>query len=114
MNGEAGIASSEPIRGRSPAEAGLRTPIDSVSLDDRGHHAGADGAATFANRETNAHFHRDALALEVNLEFDVVAGHTHFSTTQKGELAGDVRGSEVELGLVAAAEEGRVNDARRR
>ena len=68
-------------------------------LDDLGDDAGTDRTTTFANRESNAFFHSYALALEVNLEFNVVARHAHFGTAEKRELTGDVCCAEVELRL---------------
>src|SRR5690606_12398044 len=77
---------------------------DRVLLHNLGDDARTDGASTFTNGEAQALFHRDRLALQVDLDGDVVAGHTHFRAAEQFQLAGDVRRAEVELRLVAGEE----------
>src|SRR5581483_7604057 len=72
-------------------------------LDDLGHHAGADGAAAFADGEPKFLLHRDR-GDELDLELDVVARHDHLDVSRKLHDAGHVRGAEVELRAIAVEE----------
>ena len=104
--------------GRSPVSFGDMCPVrenhgraragpameSTQLLDDLGHNAGTDGTTAFANCEANAFFHRHALAFKVDFKLDVVTGHAHFGAAGQRELAGDVGGAEVELGLVPGEE----------
>src|SRR5690606_637181 len=64
-------------------------------LEDLGHDAGADGAATFANRELESIFAGDRVD-QLHFDLDVVAGHDHFHTLGEDDVTRDVRGPEVE------------------
>src|SRR5690625_4507497 len=65
--------------------------------------AGADGAATFTDREPEALFHGDRLD-ELHAHLGVVAGHNHLGALGQRDDAGDVRGAEVELRAVVGVE----------
>ncbi|EAQ26162.1 ISxac3 transposase [Roseovarius sp. 217] len=72
-------------------------------LDDLRHDAGADGAAAFADGETQAVFHGDRRD-QFNRELQVVAGHHHFGAFGQHHRAGHIRGTEVELRTVVGKE----------
>src|SRR5690242_242005 len=74
-------------------------------LDDRGDDAGADGAATFADRETELLFHRDRHD-QVHFHRDVVARHHHLGAFRQVHDTGHVGGAEVELRTVVGEERG--------
>src|SRR5690625_5384198 len=65
--------------------------------------AGADGAATFTDREPEALFHGDRLD-ELHAHLGVVTGHNHLGALGQRDDAGDVRGAEVELRAVVGVE----------
>ena len=67
--------------------------------------AGANGTAAFADSETKTVFDSDG-SDEFNVHFNVVTGHAHFSAFGKGDNAGNVSSSEVELGTVVVKEGG--------
>src|SRR5690606_34359932 len=69
------------------------------SLDDLRHHAGADGAAAFADRETQAFVHRDRVD-QRHHHLHVVARHHHLGALRQRHRAGDVGRAEVELRAV--------------
>src|SRR5690606_5731291 len=83
-----------------PRAGGAR---DLRSLDDLRHHAGADGAAAFADRETQAFVHRDRVD-QRHHHLHVVARHHHLHAFGQLAGAGDVGGAEVELRTVALEE----------
>jgi len=68
-----------------------------------GHDAGADGAATFADREAQAGFHCDWRD-QLNVKFEVVAWHHHFCPRWQNNCAGHIGGPEVELWAVVGEE----------
>src|SRR6478735_2985132 len=72
-------------------------------LDDLGHRAGADGAATLTDREAEALFHGDRLD-ELDRHVGGVAGHDHLGALGQRDDAGDVGGTEVELRAVVRVE----------
>src|SRR5690349_18904185 len=65
-------------------------------LDDLGHHARADGLATFADGEPESLLHTDRLT-QRDLHDHVVAGHRHLHAVRQLDLAGDVGRPHVEL-----------------
>src|SRR5258705_7637052 len=65
-------------------------------LDDLGDAAGADGAATLADGEPQALFHRDG-GDELDGHLGVVAGHDHLDSLGEADAAGDVGRPKVEL-----------------
>src|SRR2546430_7220922 len=71
--------------------------------------AGADRPATFPDGEPDALFHGNRLD-QLHVHRRVVGGHDHLGPFGERDLAGDVRGAEVELGPVVV-EEGRVAPA---
>src|SRR5699024_6329464 len=71
--------------------------------DDLRDPAGADGAATFTDREAEALFHGDRLD-ELHGHLGVVTGHDHLGALRQGDDPGDVRGTEVELRTVVGVE----------
>src|SRR5438552_9694241 len=74
-------------------------------LDDAGDDAGADRAATFADREAQLLFHRDRHD-QVHFHRDVVARHHHLGALRQMHDTGHVGGAEVELGPVVGEERG--------
>src|SRR5690606_34064031 len=66
---------------------------------------GADGAATFTDRKTQALFHGDG-GNQGHHHLHVVPGHHHLHTLRQLTGAGHIRGAEVELGTVALEERG--------
>src|SRR4051812_48743928 len=64
--------------------------------DDLGNDAGADGTAAFADRETQAFFHRDRVD-QLDGDRHVIAWHDHFFVRWQLDRTGHVRGTEVEL-----------------
>src|SRR5712671_6688136 len=72
-------------------------------LDDAGDHAGADGAAALADRETKLLFHRDWHD-QVHFHRDVVARHHHFGAFGQMHHPGHVGSAEVELRAVVGEE----------
>src|SRR5271169_5097987 len=72
-------------------------------LDDACDDAGADGAATFTDREAELFFHRDRHD-QVHFHRDVVARHHHFGAFGQMHDTGHVGGAEVELGPVVGKE----------
>src|SRR6478672_81889 len=87
-----------------PVHSLLAIPY-SLLLNDGGDDAGADGAATFADRETKLFFHRDRHD-QVHFHRDVVARHHHFGAFGQMHDTGHVGGAEVELGPVVGEERG--------
>src|SRR3954471_3816651 len=91
-------------RGPTPAwEPGLSTRYCVRSLGDLGDPAGADGAATLADRELQAFLHGDRLD-QLDRHAGVVARHDHLGALGQRDDAGDVRGAEVELRPVVLEE----------
>src|SRR5665213_3054840 len=80
-----------------PAESG------SHLLDDLGHHAGADGAAAFADGETQFFLHGDR-GDQLHVQLGVVAGHDHLDAFLQLDDAGDVGGAEIELRPIVGEE----------
>src|SRR5574337_476246 len=74
-----------------------------ILFDDLGHDAGADGTAAFANRETQALFHRDRVD-QTHHHLDVVARHDHLHARRQFHRSRHVRRAEVELRTVALEE----------
>src|SRR6478736_5859559 len=72
-------------------------------LDDLGHRAGADGAATLTDREAEALFHSDRLD-QLDRHVGGVTGHDHRLVLGKGDDTRHVRGTEVELRTVVRLE----------
>src|ERR1017187_3409020 len=83
----------------------LATPYSPLLLDDACDDAGTDGAAAFADRETQLFFHRDRHD-QVNFHRDVVARHHHLGALGQMHDAGHVGGAEVELRPVVGEERG--------
>src|SRR5438045_4806035 len=74
-------------------------------LDYAGDDTRTDGAAAFADRETQLFFHRDRHD-QVHFHRDVVARHHHFGAFGQMHDAGHVGGAEVELRPVVGEERG--------
>src|SRR6476469_7818510 len=74
-------------------------------LDDACDDAGTDGAAAFADRETQLLFHRDRHD-QVHFHRDVVARHHHLGAFRQMHDTGHVGGAEVELRTVVGEERG--------
>src|ERR1700678_3306069 len=72
-------------------------------LDDLGDPAGADGAATLADREPQALVHGDGLD-QRHRDLGVVAGHHHLGALRQRHHTGHVGGAEVELRTVVVEE----------
>src|SRR5690606_17318317 len=81
------------------------TGLSAVLLEDLGHHAGADGTATFADREAQAFFHRDR-SDQLHRHLHVVTRHHHFDAFRQVTRTGHVGGTEVELRTVTIEERG--------
>ena len=73
-----------------------------VSVD-LGNNAGTYGAATLTDSETQAFLDSDR-GDQLNVHLNVVARHAHLSTFRQGDNAGNVGGTEVELGTVVVEE----------
>src|SRR4051794_9041808 len=88
-------------------EGGLeaRPPTQTYLFNDFCHHAGADGAAAFADGEAQFLLHRDR-SDELDLDLDIVARHDHLDVLRELHDAGYVRGTEVELRAIAVKERG--------
>src|SRR5690242_9987634 len=69
------------------------TRCSPLLLDDADDAAGADGTATFTDREPQALVHGDRLA-QLDGHLGVVTRHDHFRALGQGHRAGDVRGPE--------------------
>src|SRR6478609_2796137 len=78
-------------------------PVETVLLDDLRHRAGADGAATLADREAEALFDGDRLN-QRNDHVGGVARHDHLGALGKLDNAGHVGGAEEELRAVVVEE----------
>src|SRR5690606_9774163 len=100
--GDPGSLAALGMMFRQPCAQGARAV---TSLDDLRHHAGADGAAAFADRETQAFVHRDRVD-QRHHHLHVVARHHHLHAFGQLAGAGDVGGAEVELRTVALEERG--------
>src|SRR5262249_13138199 len=72
-------------------------------LDDRSDDAGADGAATLADREAKLLLHRNRHD-QVHFHGDVVARHHHLGAFRQVHDTGHVGGAEVELRTVVGEE----------
>src|ERR1041385_7946516 len=83
--------------GQSPAMT------QTLLFDDARDDAGADGAATLADREAQFLFHRDRHD-QVHFHRDVVARHHHFGAFRQMHHAGHVGGAEIELRPVVGEE----------
>src|SRR6056297_3552720 len=77
-------------------------PTD-LLLVDLGHDAGTDGAAAFANRETQAFFHRDRRN-QLDLNLHVVARHYHLDAFRQLHRTRHVGRTEIELRTIALEE----------
>src|SRR5438552_15690077 len=73
------------------------------SESDRGDHAGADRAATFANSESQSFFDSHWVD-QLDLHLYVVTGHDHLHPFGQLDVAGHVGSPDVELRAVAAEE----------
>src|SRR6266508_2836110 len=87
--------------GRSSRAAGM-TGLR-ISLEDLGDPAGADGAATFADRELQTLLHGDRLD-QLDRHVGVVARHDHLGALGQRDDTSHVRRTEVELGPVVLEE----------
>src|SRR6478735_7095395 len=87
----------------APGPCAITSPGGRGSLDDLDDAARADGAATLADGEAEALFHRDGLD-QRHGDLRVVAGHDHLGALGQRDDAGDVGGAEVELGAVVPVE----------
>lgn len=76
-------------------------PVD--LLDDLGDPAGAHGAATLADRETQTFVHGDGLD-QLHRDVGVVTGHHHLGALRQCHHTGHVGGAEVELRTVVVEE----------
>ena len=76
-----------------------------ILLHNLRHDTRADGTAAFANGEAQTLFHGDGVN-QFHVEGGVVARHNHFHALIEGDHAGDVRGTEVELGTITSEERG--------
>ena len=74
-------------------------------LVDGDNNTGTDGTATLTDSETQTDFDCDG-GDQLNVHVDVVAGHAHLNSFGKGDDAGNVGGTEVELGTVVVKEGG--------
>ena len=74
-------------------------------LVDADNNTGADGTAALADSEAKAVLDGDG-GDQLDVHVDVVAGHAHLNTLGKGDDAGNVGGTEVELGTVVVEERG--------
>src|SRR2546430_17173979 len=72
-------------------------------LDHLGRHTGSDRAATFTDGEAHPLLDRDR-GDELDLHVDVVAWHHHLGALGQLDLAGHVRGADVELRAVPLEE----------
>src|SRR6185295_11481743 len=72
-------------------------------LQDLCYNSGADGAATLADGEAQALFHRDGVD-QLNLHLDVVARHHHLGVLRQLDRSRHVGGAEVELRAIALEE----------
>src|SRR3974390_1926981 len=81
------------------------SPFPIPLLDDACDDAGADGAATFADRKTQLFFHRDRHD-QMHFHRDVVARHHHLGAFGQVHDTGHVGGAEVELRTVVGEERG--------
>src|SRR6185312_2793545 len=93
-----------PACGRTPSGGcGFFAEPFPLLLEDLGHGAGADGAATLADCEAEALVHGDRLD-QLDGHLGIVAGHDHLDVLLQLDDAGDVGRAEVELRPVALAE----------
>ena len=72
-------------------------------LVDLGNDAGTDGTATLTDSETQALLDSDG-GDQLNVHNNVVAGHAHVSAFGQSDDAGNVGGTEVELGTIVVEE----------
>ena len=83
----------------------IRGVLHQKLLIDGDNNAGTNGTAAFTDSETEANFDRDR-GDELNVHLDVVARHAHFNAFGKGDDAGNVGRTEVELRTVVIEERG--------
>ncbi len=76
-----------------------------ILLEDLGDNAGTNGTAAFTDSEAQTFLDSDGVD-QLDLHIDVVARHDHLNTIGQLDVAGDVGGTEVELGTVAVEEGG--------
>ena len=72
-------------------------------LEDLGDDTGTNGTAAFADSETQALLDSDG-GDQLDVHNNVVAGHAHLSAFGQADDAGNVSGTEVELGTIVVEE----------
>ena len=72
-------------------------------LHDLGNNTGTNGTATLTDSETQTLLDSDG-GDQLDLHVDVIAGHAHLNTLGQGDDAGNVGGTEVELGTIVVEE----------
>ena len=96
-------------RERTSLRCSIRNENDRIRerrlLFDSNNDAGTDGTAAFTDGEAEVVLNRDR-GDQLDLHVDVVARHAHLDTFGKGDDAGDVRRTEVELGTIVVKEGG--------
>src|SRR5882757_3316234 len=85
------------------AEIGNPGPVLTRLVDDLDDPAGANGAATLADREPQTVVHGDGLD-QLHVDVGVVTGHHHLGALRQGHHTGHVGGAEVELRTVVVEE----------
>ena len=93
---------------RSRKKAPVRRPgLDFIKsyrlLEDLGDDTGTDGTAALADSETQALLNSDG-GDQLDVHNNVVAGHAHVSALGQRDDAGNVGGTEVELGTIVVEE----------
>src|SRR5690606_7105359 len=98
------LAEARGLRPEGAQKASDRVAsVGALLFRDLAHHAGADGAAAFADGEAQLLFHGDR-GDQLDVQLGVVAGHDHLDTFLQVHDAGHVRGAEVELRTVVGEE----------
>src|SRR5690554_6037427 len=77
------------------------------------YNTGANGTATFANRETQAFIHSNRVD-QLHYQLNVIARHNHLYAFRQVASTGYVGGAEVELWTVAIEEWGMTRSEERR
>src|SRR6201993_1954138 len=93
---------SATLRKTAPSPPGERRFAVEL-LDDLDDPAGADGAATLADREPQTLVHGDGLD-QLHIDVGVVTGHHHLGALRQRHHTGHVGGAEVELRTVVVEE----------
>ena len=76
---------------------------DQKLLVDLDNNAGTNGTATLTDSETQAFLDGDG-GDQLNVHLDVIAGHAHLNALGQSDDAGNVGGTEVELGTIVVEE----------